>query len=126
MHLEYSLPGIWYMTHLEALGLNVAGVALPGAPGIVVGHNQRIAWGITNLHFDVQDLYIENLDERTGRYLFRGQVEQARGEREVIRVKGRPNVEMTNWVTRHGPIYLADGKQRLALRWTAAERGMLQ
>jgi penicillin amidase len=126
MHLEYSLPGIWYMTHLEAPGLNVAGVALPGAPGIIVGHNQRIAWGITNLHFDVQDLYIENLDERTGRYLFRGQVEQARGEREVIRVKGAPDVEITTWVTRHGPIFIADGKQRIALRWTAAERGMLQ
>ena len=78
MHLEYSLPGIWYMAHLEAPGLDVAGVALPGAPGIVVGHNQRIAWGITNLHFDVQDLYVEKLDDRTGRYLFRGQVEQAR------------------------------------------------
>ena len=89
MHLEYSLPGIWYMTHLEAPGLNVAGVALPGAPGIMVGHNQRIAWGITNLHFDVQDLYIEKLDERTGRYLFRGQVEQARGEREDDPRQGR-------------------------------------
>ena len=89
MHLEYSLPGIWYMTHLEAPGLNVAGVSLPGAPGIIVGHNQRIAWGITNLQFDVQDLYIEKLDDRTGRYLFRGQVEQARAEREIIRVKGQ-------------------------------------
>ena len=126
MHLEYSLPGIWYMTHLEAPGLNVAGVALPGAPGIIVGHNQRIAWGITNLHFDVQDLYIEKLDDRTGRYLFRGQVEQARGEREIIRVKGAPNVEMTTWVTRHGPIFITEGKERLALRWTAAERGLLQ
>jgi penicillin amidase len=126
MHLEYSLPGIWYMTHLEAPGMNVAGVALPGAPGIMVGHNQRIAWGITNLHFDVQDLYIEKLDDRTGQYLFRGQVEQARGEREIIRVKGQPSVDMTIWVTRHGPIFLADGTERLALRWTAAEPGMLQ
>src|ERR1035438_2595547 len=117
MHLEYSLPGIWYMTHLEAPGLNAAGVALPGAPGIVVGHNQRIAWGITNLHFDVQDLYIEKLDDRTGRYVFRGQVEQARGEREIIRVKGQPSVDMTIWVTRHGPIFLADGTQRLAPGW---------
>src|ERR1022692_4727921 len=126
MHLEYSLPGIWYMTHLEAPGLNVSGVALPGAPGIMVGHNQRIAWGITNLGFDVQDLYVERLDDRTGRYLFRGQVEQARGEREIIRVKGKPNVELATWVTRHGPIFIADGKQRLALRWTATEHGMLQ
>ena len=89
MHLEYSLPGIWYMTHLEAPGLNVAGVALPGTPGIIVGHNQRIAWGITNLHFDVQDLYIEKFDDRTGRYLFRGQVEQARAEREDDPRQGR-------------------------------------
>ena len=126
MHLEYSLPGIWYMTHLEAPGLNAAGVALPGAPGIIVGHNQRIAWGVTNLHFDVQDLYAEKFDDRTGRYLFRGQAKQARAEREIIRVKGAPNVEMTVWVTRHGPIYLTDGTERFALRWTAAEPGMLQ
>jgi penicillin G amidase len=126
MHLEYSLPGIWYMMHLEAPGLNAAGVSLPGAPGIIVGHNQRIAWGITNLHFDVQDLYLEKIDERTGRYLFRGQVQQARVEREIIRVKGRPNIEMTTWVTQHGPVFLAEGNQRLSLRWTAAEAGMLQ
>ena len=69
MHLEYSLPGIWYMAHLQAPGLDVSGVALPGAPGVIVGHNQRIAWGMTNLEFDVQDLYIEKFDDRTGRYL---------------------------------------------------------
>ncbi|MCU1238920.1 MAG: Penicillin amidase, partial [Candidatus Solibacter sp.] len=126
MHLEYSLPGIWYMMHLEAPGLNAAGVSLPGTPGIIVGHNQRIAWGITNLHFDVQDLYLEKLDERTGRYLYKGQVQQARVEREIIRVKGSPNVEMTTWITQHGPIFLAEGKDRVALRWTAAERGLLQ
>ena len=68
----------------------------PAAPGIIVGHNQRIAWGITNLGFDVQDLYIEKFDDRTGRYLYRGQVEQARLEREIIRVKGQEPVEMTS------------------------------
>ena len=95
-HLEYSLPGIWYMAHLQAPGLDVAGVALPGVPGVVVGHNQRIAWGITNLQFDVQDLYIEKFDDRTGRYLYRGQVEQARAERELIRVKGQKPVELVD------------------------------
>ena len=45
MHLEFTLPGIWHMTHLEAPGLNVSGVELPGVPGIIVGHNDRIAWG---------------------------------------------------------------------------------
>ncbi len=126
MHLEYSLPGIWYMAHLEAPGLNVAGVSLPGAPGITVGHNQRIAWGITNLQFDVQDLYIEKFDDRTGRYLFLGQVEQAQTERELIRVKGQKPVELVTYVTRHGPILIAENSQRLALRWTVAEPGVVQ
>src|SRR5664280_633886 len=126
MHLEYSLPGIWYMTHLQAPGLDVSGVALPGAPGVMVGHNQRIAWGITNLQFGVQDLYIEQFDDRTGRYSYRGQVEQARPEREIIRVKGQPASEMVVWVTRHGPLYVTDGNDRMALRWAAAEPGIIQ
>jgi penicillin G amidase len=126
MHLEWSLPGIWYMAHLEAPGLEVAGVTLPGMPGVVAGHNRRIAWGITNLHYDVQDLYQEKFDDRSGRYLFRGQVEQARLEREVIRVKGAASVQFDNWVTRHGPLWVIEGNDRLALRWTAAQPGAFQ
>jgi penicillin G amidase len=126
MHLEYSLPGIWYMTRLEAPGLDVSGVALPGTPGIMVGHNQRIAWGITNLGFDVQDLYVEQFDDHTGRYLYKGQLEKAREEREIVRVKGRNAVEMTIWVTRHGPIFVQTGGSVMSLRWAAAEPGLLQ
>lgn len=125
-HLEYSIPGIWFAVHLEAPGLNVAGVSLPGAPGVILGHNDRIAWGATNLHFDAQDLYIERFDDRTGRYQFRGKIEQAQPERDVIRVKGAPNFDQLNWVTVHGPIFLSEGQQRLALRWTAAEPGAFQ
>jgi penicillin G amidase len=119
MHLEYSIPGIWFMVGLRMPGMHVAGVSLPGTPGVIVGHNDRIAWGVTNLHFDVQDLYAERIDDRTGRYLFRGKVEQARAEREVIRVKGKDAIDQRYWVTRHGPI-IADN---LALRWTAGEHG---
>jgi penicillin amidase len=126
MHLEYSLPGLWYMAHLQAPDLDVSGVALPGLPGITVGHNRRIAWGITNLQFDVQDLFVEKIDERTGRYEYRGQVEQARPEREVIRVKGQAPVEMLVWITRDGPLFLTDGDRHMALRWTAAEPGLFQ
>lgn len=126
MHLEYSLPGIWYMTQIEAPGLDVSGVALPGAPGVIVGHNQRIAWGITNLEFDVQDLYVEKFDDRSGRYEYRGKVEQARAERETIRVKGQPAADLTVWVTRHGPIFYAEGSERMALRWVAAEPDLFQ
>ncbi len=122
MHLEYSIPGVWFMVGLRMPGMHVAGVSLPGTPGVIVGHNDRIAWGVTNLHFDVQDLYIEQIDEHTGRYTYKGTVEQARQEREVIRVKGKPAVELRYWVTRHGPV-IADN---LALRWTAAEPGMFE
>ena len=126
MHLAFSMPGIWYMTHLQAPGLDVAGVTVPGLMGIVVGHNQHIAWGITNLQFDVQDLYIEHIDERTGRYLYQGHLEQAHEEREIIQVKGQRSVEASTWVTRHGPIFLVEGNARMALRWTAAEPGLTQ
>ncbi|HEX3747832.1 MAG TPA: penicillin acylase family protein [Bryobacteraceae bacterium] len=125
MHLEYSLPGIWYMTHLAAPGLDVSGVSLPGVPGVIVGHNQHIAWGITNLEFDVQDLYVEKMDS-AGHYLFKGQVQQARDEHEIIPVKGSRPVEMTVTVTGHGPIVLGEGSERVSLRWTAAEPGFLQ
>ena len=126
IHLDYGLPGVWYMTHLEAPGLDVVGVALPGAPGVIVGHNQRIAWGITNLQFDVQDLYIEQLNEQTGQYLYRGHMEQARLERELIRVKGQPPVELLVWVTRHGPLFATEGGDRMALRWIAEDPSIFQ
>ena len=111
--LERYAPGVFAARHLvhdapAGAGHECGRRRLPGAPGIIVGHNDRIAWGITNLHFDVQDLYIEKMDDRTGRYLFRGQVEQARAEREMIRVKGAAPVELTVWVTRHGPLLVAE------------------
>ncbi|HBY61630.1 MAG TPA: penicillin acylase family protein, partial [Solibacterales bacterium] len=118
-HLEFSFPSTWHMVHLEAPGLNVAGAALPGLPFVIVGHNEHIAWGVTNLQFDVQDLYIEQFDPATGRYLFRGQVEQARLEREFIAVRGGKPVEAPVWVTRHGPVVLTEGGRHLALRWIA-------
>ena len=123
MHLQYGIPGLWYMVHLEAPGLNVSGVALPGLPGVVSGHNDRIAWGLTNLGFDVQDLYLERFDDRSGRYAFQGRVEQARHEREIIRIKGGRTEEITVWVTRHGPLFLAEGSERMSLRWSAADPG---
>jgi penicillin G amidase len=126
MHLEPTLPGIWYMIHLQAGDLNVMGVSLPGTPGVLVGHNQRIAWGFTNSGFDVQDLYIEKLDQRTGRYLYDGHIEQARPEVELIRVKGRAPDEMLVWVTRHGPVMKTESGETLALRWTVQDPGIFQ
>ena len=102
-HLEFGIPSTWYMIHLRAPGLNVTGVALPGVPAVIIGHNDRIAWGVTNLQFDVQDLYQEQIDPQSGRYAFRGKVEQARLERGAIGVKGEKAVDFEQWITRHGP-----------------------
>ena len=122
-HLEYSVPGIWFIVALEAPVSKSLGVALPGAPGVIIGHNQRIAWGVTNLHFNVQDLYREKIDERTGQYEYQGKIEQARLERDLIHVKGAKPVEFRQWVTRHGPVIFSGNGEHLALRWVAAEPG---
>lgn len=121
MHLEFSLPGIWHMEYLEAPGMKVAGVSLPGMPGIISGHNDRIAWGETNLGFDVQELYAEKIDLRTGRYLYQGKIEQARSERDLIEIRGRPPEELTNLVTRHGPVFQIQNGEVMTLKWVAAE-----
>jgi len=125
-HLEFNSPATWYQIHLKAPGLNVTGVSLPGLPGVIVGHNEHIAWGVTNLQFDVEDLYDEKLDPRTGRYLVDGHVEQAQADREYIRVKGAPTDEQLIWVTRHGPVLFANGPHYYALRWTVTEPGAFQ
>ena len=125
-HLDFGIPATWHMVHLHAPGLNVTGVTLPGVPAVIIGHNESIAWGITNLGFNVQDLYRENIDPQTGRYEFKGHLEQARLERDAIAVKGAKPVETLTWITRHGPIFLSDENRQYALRWTAADAGMFQ
>jgi penicillin G amidase len=122
-HLEWSIPAVWHLVHLRAPGLDVTGAALPGVPAVIIGHNRRVAWGVTNFQFDVQDLYLERIDMRTGQYLFQGQVQQARLERDVIKVKGQRPVELAAWVTRHGPIFFTEGNQNYSMRWMAAEEG---
>ncbi len=125
-HLELGIPSIWHMVHLRGPGLNVAGVAMPGLPGVLIGHNDRIAWSITSLEFDVQDLYLEKLNPANGRYEFGGQVEQARPEREVIRVRGGKAENFVNWVTRHGPVIVSEQGRFLSLRWSAADATGIQ
>ena len=120
-HLDFAVPATWYMVHLKAPDLDVSGVSLPGVPCVIVGHNRRIAWGVTNLGYDVQDLYSERMNLQTGAYEFQGHVEQARLERETIAVKDAQPVEFNQWVTRHGPVAATKDGRKLALRWAAAE-----
>ena len=117
-HLVMSMPGTWYEMHLTCpplpdnpdSGLHVSGASFAGAPGIIIGHNQHIAWGLTNGFPDVQDLYIErphpeNGSGRTPRFEYQGQWEEATVLREEIylRNRARPHVEEVV-VTRHGPL----------------------
>jgi penicillin amidase len=104
-HLFVQVPSIWIETHLAAPGIDVRGVSLPFAPGVIIGHNQRIAWGITNLGGDIQDLYLEQLDEEGSAALYNGVWEPLATHREEIVVRGRPEPEVLDVrATRHGPI----------------------
>jgi len=120
MHLGHQMPNLWYEAHLHAGSLDVAGVTLPGMPYVVVGHNQRIAWGFTNVGPTVTDVYIENFNAQGEYQTPRGWV-QPEHRVEVIHVKGMPDVTVDVKITRHGPIIteLVPGETRpLALRWT--------
>ena len=128
-HIPAAAPGIWYQTELIAPGIHVAGVTFPGAPGIVLGHNDRIAWGATNLGPDVQDVYLEKFDkDNPNRYLTPSGWRDAEIRHEQIKVRKNPldpnsieiqTVDVT--VTRHGPIILEKDGNRYALRWPALD-----
>ncbi|MBV9304930.1 MAG: penicillin acylase family protein, partial [Acidobacteriaceae bacterium] len=120
-HLAYGVPGTWYLVHLKAPGLNVSGVSLPGLPCVISGHNEQIAWGVTNMQVDVMDLYAEGMDERTGRYVFEGKLEQAQLDRQMIGVRGGKAVQVDTWITRHGPVILHANGKSYAVRWSATD-----
>lgn len=133
-HLGLTAPAIWYLAHLQVKGpdgsaKNLVGVTLPGAPLVLLGRNDRVAWGFTNTGSDVQDIFIErinpgNADEYQTPEGFRPFEKQ----KIDIRVKGGDTVSFDRLVTRHGPVlpadyrgldhYLPDGTVA-ALSWTA-------
>jgi penicillin G amidase len=131
-HLGLHLPSIWYQTTLSVSEPHrqVSGVVFAGVPGVILGHNEAIAWGVTNLAPDVEDLYIEKRHPHNpDLFLYKGNWEQAKIITETIPVKGQQPVRHKVRITRHGPIVSewADPKQNLptdtafALRWTALE-----
>jgi penicillin amidase len=120
MHLQHQMPNLWYEAHLRAANIDAAGVTLPGMPYVIVGHNQRIAWGFTNVGPTVTDVFIENFNAQ-GAYQTPQGWSQPEHRMEVIHVKGKPDVTVDVKITRHGPIIteLVPGETRaLALRWT--------
>ena len=130
-HLGLSVPAIWYFAHVSAPNLNVIGATLPGIPAILIGRNDRIAWGFTNTYGDVQDLFIERVVEGDPtRYESPGGPRPFRLREEIIHIKDSDPVRLTVRLTRHGPV-VSDlmpkahqkqmGNHVLALAWTALD-----
>jgi penicillin amidase len=125
-HLMLGVPDIWYLVQLNGAGMNAEGFALPGAPGIIIGHNDRIAWGFTNDYADVQDLYAETFNPADPQqYQVNGQWVATQVRHEVIHVKGQADRTMDVVVTRHGAVVEQDGNTGYALKWTATQPGGL-
>jgi penicillin amidase len=136
-HLGTRVPSIWYLAHLSAGDFEAIGATLPGAPGVVIGRNRNIAWGVTNLGPDVQDLFRERLDASGAQAEFEGRMEPMQIITETIKVKGAPDIQQRVRITRHGPLIsdaLNDNDadlppddrrespyEPLAFRWTALD-----
>ncbi len=131
-HLDLFMPSAWYTVGLHGGGFDVAGESFAGLPGVVIGHNAHVAWGLTDLVPDVQDLYVETLDDpaRPRRYLFRGAWLDLELERHVLRVRGGDAVPLDVRRTHHGPLVHEAltgfrDERPLALAWTGFDGATL-
>ena len=121
-HLEISLPPVWYEMHLFCPTLNVTGVTIPGLPWVIIGHNETIAWGLSNSAVDSQDLFIEKFNKSQDMYWEKdGWIPLMRRE-EVIRIKGRKEPERVEvlWTSR-GPVispHIVKSQNPISLKWT--------
>ncbi|PCI87762.1 MAG: acyl-homoserine-lactone acylase [Hyphomicrobiales bacterium] len=130
-HLGLTAPALWYHAHLKAEddSLNAIGATMPGVPYIILGRNDRIAWGFTNTDPDAQDLYVEKIT-RDGFYKTPNGEAPFITRQEVIKIKGQNDYILTTRSTRHGPVLsdrlnnvatLLGDKHVIALRWTALD-----
>ncbi|MFC7061411.1 penicillin acylase family protein [Halobacillus seohaensis] len=126
-HLGLATPSIWYQMHLNSPEYNVSGVIFAGVPGVILGHNQDVSWGVTNVGPDVQQLYLEKRNpEDESEFLYEDQWEEAKVIDEPIAVKGEDRIDYTVMETRHGPIISEFAKKSgeesvMSLRWTALD-----
>ena len=108
-HRQVTNPSLRYLAHLEAPGWSVIGGGEPALPGIAIGHNQHVAWGLTIVGTDQTDVFVEQLDpDDPSRVLYRGKFEPLRVERETIAVKGEAAREVNFEFSRNGPIVYKD------------------
>ncbi|MBN2891107.1 MAG: penicillin acylase family protein [Bacteroidales bacterium] len=125
MHLGFGSPGIWYQMHLMIKGeINVTGLSIPGAPGIVAGHNEDIAWGLTNVMLDGSDFYIETINEDSTKYFIDGQWKDLRIEKEIVYTKEGDTLIGYNSFTHRGPIISKFKKiedKAISMHWVGYE-----
>jgi penicillin G amidase len=131
-HLGLNLPSLWYETQIHTPDYNVYGVSFPGAPGIIIGFNDSIAWGVTNAMRDVMDFYeIRFRDSTQNEYLFNGEWVKTEWRTETIKIRGRADfvdkIPMTVW----GPVMFdrtygneMKNNKAYAVRWSAHDPGM--
>lgn len=128
-HLGIQMPSIWYAIGLHCQPVStdcpydVVGMAFAPAPTVIAGHNNRIAWGITNTNPDVQDYFVEKTNpQNANQYEYQGKWEDLVLSREVVKIKGGGEETFDVKISRHGPIMtpvLEGVTQSLALQWTA-------
>ena len=125
-HLTLTNPSFWWEAHIVCPTINVSGYGIAGVPGIPMGHNQHIAWGVTNVMVDDVDFFIEKINPDNPRqYLYKGKWEDMKVIEETIGVKGKEPVKSEILLTRHGPILkkLSEGAEpkAIAVKWAFTE-----
>lgn len=130
-HLQLTLPSIWYQIQLTTPEVNVYGVTMPGSPAVVVGFNQHIAWGVTNVGSDVMDFYkIQFRDASRSQYLHDGEWKNVVMHVDTFAIKGKKALLDTIYYTHHGPVVYNDTHETnyaknvpagYAMRWISHE-----
>jgi penicillin amidase len=126
-HRAYSTPSLRYIAHINAPGMSIIGAGEPALPGISIGHNDTIAFGLTIFNVDQEDLYVYDVNPSNAReYRYKDAWEPMRVLRETIDVKGAAPVSMELVFTRHGPVIYDDGSKHraFAVRTCWLEPGM--
>jgi penicillin G amidase len=125
-HLGLNLPSLWFEVQLQTPSMNVYGVSLPGAPGVVIGFNDNISWGFTNNYRDVKDFYAIHPSADKQTYLFNGEQVPFTKRVEAIGIKGKKDYLDTVLYTVHGPVIYEENfhgpgglKKPLAMAWMA-------
>lgn len=126
MHLGFMIPGIWYQIHQHVEGkLNVTGLAVPGQPMVICGHNDSIAWGMTNVMIDDMDFYLEKINPKNpNQYQFEGQWKDMDIRLETIRIGKNDSVVKEILFTHRGPVVSSAHKEEqavLSMRWMGNE-----